>query len=144
MMDFRVFLILRPILSAKFTQSTRNAGVKKKPNYSDQPARLRPSVRVKTLRGFQFNDGDYVFEGDILVRQLGLEIYPGESVKLDRETWNLVAMCNGRFTISTEQLSPFPDSPLYLAVQKGRTISKPFVHVISDPVEPIFQLKRFL
>ncbi|TGZ69976.1 hypothetical protein CRM22_003434 [Opisthorchis felineus] len=137
--------LLRPILSASFVQPVRNAGVKKKKNHTDQPAKIRPSVQVKTLRGFQFNDGDYVYKGDIVVRQLGLDIYPGESVKLNPETWDLVALCNGRFTISTEILSPFPDSPLYSLVhQKGHTISKPFVHVIEDRMEPVYTLKRML
>ncbi|CAL8102511.1 unnamed protein product [Calicophoron daubneyi] len=135
---------LRSSFSVLFRPQVRFAGVKKKPNYSDQPARVHPSVRVKSLRGFQFNDGDYVYKGDILVRQLGLDIYPGESVKLDRDTWDLIALCNGRFTISTETLSPFPDSPLYAAVSRGEVIRKPFVHVIGDPVEPIYRLKRML
>lgn len=51
-------------------QFQRFAGVKKKPNFSDQPNKYRPSVLIKTLRGFQFNDGDYVYKGDILVRQV--------------------------------------------------------------------------
>ncbi|VDP89642.1 unnamed protein product [Echinostoma caproni] len=122
----------------------RFAGIKKKYDLEDNPKKVKPAVLVKTLRGFQFNDGDYVYEGDILVRQLGLEIYPGESVKLNRDTWDLIAMCNGRFTISTETLSPFPDSPLYSAVQRGEQIVRPFVHVISDPPEPIYRLKRML
>ncbi|TPP64174.1 Mitochondrial 39S ribosomal protein L27 L27mt [Fasciola gigantica] len=122
----------------------RCAGVKKKFNLEDNPKKVKPSVLVKTLRGFQFNDGDFVYKGDILVRQIGLEIYPGESVKLDRETWDLIAMCNGRFTISTETLSPFPDSPLYEAVHRGEQIVRPFVHVISEPIEPVYRLKRML
>lgn len=73
-----------------------------------------------------------------------MEIYPGESVKLERETWNLIAMCNGRFTISTEKLNPFPDSPLYDDVQNGEEIVKPFVHVLRDLPEPMFKLKRVL
>ncbi|VDP18659.1 unnamed protein product [Schistosoma margrebowiei] len=76
--------------------------------------------------------------------KLGMEIYPGESVKLDPETWNLVALSNGRFTISTEKLSPFPDSPLYDKVKDGEVIYKPFVHVIGDPIEPLYKLKRIL
>lgn len=44
--------------------------MKKKPNYEDQPEKLRKPVLVKTLRGFQFADGDQVYKGDILVRQV--------------------------------------------------------------------------
>ncbi|CAH8615804.1 unnamed protein product [Schistosoma mattheei] len=136
--------LLRSAQLVFFRQPFRCAGIKKKKNYAETPSRYRPSVLVKTLRGFQFNDGDYVYKGDILVRQLGMEIYPGESVKLDPETWNLVALSNGRFTISTEKLSPFPDSPLYDKVKDGEVIYKPFVHVIGDPIEPIYKLKRIL
>ncbi|KAK4476030.1 hypothetical protein MN116_001260 [Schistosoma mekongi] len=136
--------LLRSVPEVVFRQPSRFAGIKKKRNYAETPSKYRPSVLVKTLRGFQFNDGDYVFKGDILVRQLCMEIYPGESVKLDPETWNLVALSNGRFTISTEKLSPYPDSPLYDKVKEGEAIYKPFVHVISDAIEPIYKLKRIL
>ncbi|CAH8649637.1 unnamed protein product [Schistosoma bovis] len=139
-----VFVQWKFITLSSTRQPFRCAGVKKKKNYAETPSRYRPSVLVKTLRGFQFNDGDYVYKGDILVRQLGMEIYPGESVKLDPETWNLVALSNGRFTISTEKLSPFPDSPLYDKVKDGEVIYKPFVHVIGDPIEPLYKLKRIL
>lgn len=47
----------------------RFAGVKKKFNLEDNPKKVKPAVLVKTLRGFQFNDGDFVYKGDILVRQ---------------------------------------------------------------------------
>ncbi|CAH8590217.1 unnamed protein product [Schistosoma turkestanicum] len=136
--------LLRSAQLVIFRQPFRCAGIKKKRNYAETPSKYRPSVLVKTLRGFQFNDGDYVYKGDILVRQMCMEIYPGEAVKLDPETWNLVALSNGRFTISTEKLSPFPDSPLYNKVKDGEVIYKPFVHVISDPPEPVYKLKRIL
>ncbi|VDK32449.1 unnamed protein product [Taenia asiatica] len=123
----------------------RSFAVKKKPNYADQPEKIRKPVLVKTLRGFQFNDGDHVYKGDILVRQMGLEIYPGENVKLNRDTWDLVALRGGRFTITTETLSPYPDSPLYPVVkEEGRVLQRPFVHVIAPPTVPVFKLKRYL
>nr|VZI36825.1 unnamed protein product [Spirometra erinaceieuropaei] len=124
--------------------SQRGFAVKKKPNYADQPHKINKPVLVKTLRGFQFTDGEHVYAGDILVRQLGLEFYPGENVKLNRDTWDLVALRDGRFTISTETLSPYPDSPLYPLVKEGRELRKPFVHVVARPVEPVFKLKRNL
>ncbi|CAH8672410.1 unnamed protein product [Schistosoma rodhaini] len=61
--------LLRSAQLVFFRQPFRCAGVKKKKNYAETPSRYRPSVLVKTLRGFQFNDGDYVYKGDILVRQ---------------------------------------------------------------------------
>ncbi|VEL21810.1 unnamed protein product [Protopolystoma xenopodis] len=119
--------------------------VKKKPDYTDHPQRYRPSVLVKTLRGFQFSDGDPIFKGDILVRQLGLEFYPGENVSLNSETWDIVANCNGRFMITTEELSPYPDSPLYATVKSGNVIKKHFVHVIEeDSATPSFIAVREL
>ncbi len=76
---------------------------------------------------------------------MGLEFYPGENVRLDRNTWDLVALCNGRFTISTETLSPYPDSRMFDVVKSGKQIQKPFVHVIPlEPREPVFKLKRLL
>uniref|UniRef100_A0A5K3FEV3 DUF3850 domain-containing protein n=1 Tax=Mesocestoides corti TaxID=53468 RepID=A0A5K3FEV3_MESCO len=119
--------------------------VKKKPNYEDQPQKINKPVLVKTLRGFQFADGDQVYKGDILVRQMGMEFYPGENVKLNRDTWDLVALRNGRFTITTETLSPYPDSPLYPVVkEQERELRRPFVHVIAPPLTPVFRLKRSL
>lgn len=53
-----------------FRTLARSFAVKKKPNYADQPEKIRKPVLVKTLRGFQFNDGDHVYKGDILVRQV--------------------------------------------------------------------------
>ncbi|VDM31218.1 unnamed protein product [Hydatigera taeniaeformis] len=128
-----------------FKNLVRSFAVKKKPNYGDQPEKINKPVLVKTLRGFQFNDGDHVYKGDILVRQLGMEIYPGENVQLNRDTWDLVALRGGRFTITTETLSPYPDSPLYPVVkEQGRVLRRPFVHVISPPTVSVFKLKRYL
>lgn len=76
---------------------------------------------------------------------MGMEFYPGENVQLNRDTWDLIALRSGRFMITTETLSPYPDSPLYSVVnEEGRTIKRPFVHVIAPPSEPIFKLKRSL
>ncbi|VUZ47374.1 unnamed protein product [Hymenolepis diminuta] len=142
----RVSCILQTDASRCFLKKfSRGFAVKKKPNYEDQPEKLRKPVLVKTLRGFQFADGDQVYKGDILVRQMGMEFYPGENVQLNRETWDLVAMRDGRFTITTETLSPYPDSPLYSVVnEEGRVIQRPFVHVIAPPIRPFFKLKRSL
>lgn len=76
---------------------------------------------------------------------MGMEFYPGENVQLNRETWDLVALRSGRFTITTETLSPYPDSPLYSVVhEEGRVLRRPFVHVITPPTKPVFKLKRSL
>lgn len=53
-----------------FSRFSRGFAVKKKPNHEDQPEKYRKPVLVKTLRGFQFSDGDHVYKGDILVRQV--------------------------------------------------------------------------
>nr|CDS25699.1 hypothetical protein HmN_000613700 [Hymenolepis microstoma] len=142
----RVSCSLRTGISSSLLKIfNRGFAVKKKPNYEDQPEKIRKPVLVKTLRGFQFADGDQVYKGDILVRQLGMEFYPGENVRLIRETWDLVALRSGRFTITTETLSPYPDSPLYSAVnEEGKVLQRPFVHVIAPPTEPVFKLKRSL
>ncbi|EUB56677.1 Mitochondrial 39S ribosomal protein L27 (L27mt) [Echinococcus granulosus] len=135
----QLVLVLRRDVLKTFV---RSFAVKKKPNYADQPEKINKPVLVKTLRGFQFNDGDHVYKGDILI---GLEIYPGENVRLNRDTWDLIALRNGRFTITTETLSPYPDSPLYPVVkEEGRVLRRPFVHVIAPPTVPVFKLKRYL
>ncbi|VDO03147.1 unnamed protein product [Rodentolepis nana] len=142
----RVSCTLRTGVSSSLLKIfSRSFAVKKKPNYEDQPEKIRKPVLVKTLRGFQFADGDQVYKGDILVRQLGMEFYPGENVRLNRDTWDLVALRSGRFTITTETLSPYPDSPLHSLVnEEGRVIQRPFVHVIAHQTEPVFKLKRSL
>ena len=76
---------------------------------------------------------------------MGLEFYPGENVQLNRDTWDLVALRSGRFTITTETLSPYPDSPLYAVVnEKDRVLRRPFVHVVAPTITPVFKLKRSL
>ncbi|KAL3315775.1 hypothetical protein Ciccas_005583 [Cichlidogyrus casuarinus] len=120
--------------------------VKKKPDYS-RPHTVRRSIKPVMISGFQFSDGDKVYKGDVLVRQTGLKIYPGESVALAPDGWELIALDNGRFTISTEEISPFPDSPIYELVQSNpEPVKKTFANIIPDDASKniAFQLKRFL
>nr|XP_011423791.2 39S ribosomal protein L27, mitochondrial isoform X1 [Crassostrea gigas] len=89
--------------------------------------------------GIKRNDGCFVHKGEILVNQCGLRFYPGENVETDR-TNRLVAMEDGTVVVSCEKLNPYPQSPLYGAVQKGVTIYKKFFHVIPIPLKAKFKL----
>merc|ERR1712050_286759 len=89
---------------------------------------------VKTL------PGTLVHKGQILVRQLGLKIYPGENVGYAGDT-SLVALEDGRTITSMENLSPYPRSPLYEPIKSGLTMKRMFIHVIPDPQIGRFKLK---
>ena len=41
------------------------------------------NLKVKPSRGWKKYDGDYVEEGMILLRQIGLKVYPGENVSFN-------------------------------------------------------------
>ena len=54
---------------------------------------------------------------------------------------SLYAIGSGRVVVSCEQLSPYPSSPLYPAVQQGRVVYKRFYHVVpEEPQEARFKL----
>jgi len=98
----------------------------------------RSNTRSKKRGGKKF-DGDYVEAGMILLRQLGLKVYPGQNVGCGKDL-TLFALRPGRVMITKEKLAPYPHSPLYPAVRAGRVFQKFFFHIV--PVdEPI--LGRF-
>jgi len=90
-------------------------------------------------RGPKKHSGEHVEQGMILYRQLGFKYYPGENVGCGRDL-TLFALEKGEVVISCEQLSPYPQSPLYPAVQAGRVVHKRFYHVIPEPQMPLFRL----
>lgn len=47
----------------------------------------------------------------------------------------LFALEAGRVVASCEKLAPYPQSPLYPAVQKGRVVYKRFYHVIPEETQ---------
>lgn len=93
----------------------------------------------KKHRGIKVQDGAFVHKGDILVKQYGLQYYPGEYVYLD-EQMSLRAGHDGIVVMTTEQLNPYPDSPLYKHVKNGLTINKHFFSVIPTPLHGKFRL----
>ena len=52
----------------------------------------------------------------------------------------LFALEAGEVALSCEQLSPYPQSPLYPAVKSGRVVHKLFYHVIPEEQKPLFRL----
>ncbi|XP_048760654.1 39S ribosomal protein L27, mitochondrial-like [Ostrea edulis] len=89
--------------------------------------------------GVKRNDGDFVHKGEILVNQHGLRFYPGENVDTDK-TNRLIALTDGTVIVTCEKLNPYPDSPLYGAIQNGLDIYKKFFHVIPIPLKAKFKL----
>ncbi|WAQ96745.1 hypothetical protein MAR_029435, partial [Mya arenaria] len=59
-------------------------------------------------------DGEFVYKGDVIHTQYGLQYYPGEN--------------------------PYPDSPLYQRVKDGLNIYKNFYNIFPTPVHAKFKL----
>ncbi|CAG5129376.1 unnamed protein product [Candidula unifasciata] len=90
-------------------------------------------------RGIKVQDGAFVHKGDLLVKQYGLKFYPGEHVYMD-DQWSLRAAHDGIVVLTTEQLNPYPDSPLYQHIQNGFVMNKHFFSVIPTPLHGKFKL----
>ena len=52
----------------------------------------------------------------------------------------LFALEAGRVVVSLDKLYPYPDSPNYELVKKGKDIYKKFYHVIPEPQPQVFKL----
>merc|ERR1712018_300117 len=94
---------------------------------------------VGKSRGPKKFNGDWVEKGMILYRQLGLHYYPGENVGCGRDC-TLFALEPGNVIITTETLSPRPESPLYAAVKGGRVVNKRFYNIIPEEQKALFKL----
>ncbi|XP_060071388.1 large ribosomal subunit protein bL27m-like [Ylistrum balloti] len=90
-------------------------------------------------RGIKVQDGTFVHQGQVLVKQTGLRFYPGENVDISRN-YTMSAMCDGKVIVSCERLNPKPDSPLYAPVQKGVIIYKKFFNVYPIRLHGKFRL----
>ncbi|KAK6169047.1 hypothetical protein SNE40_020174 [Patella caerulea] len=90
-------------------------------------------------RGWKRNDGSFVHAGEILATQRGLRFYPGENVELRRDN-ALHALRDGIVMVTSEVISPYPDSPLYTPVQSGLVIKKKFFNVYPTPLHAKFKL----
>lgn len=115
--------ILSRAASKKSGGSVKNKIGKTKPKY----------------RGLKAADGAFVHKGDILATQFLLKYYPGENVTIDAKN-TLRAAYDGVVVYSTEELNPYPDSPLYEHVQNGSVIQRRFLSVISTPLHGKFRL----
>ncbi|XP_013418094.1 uncharacterized protein LOC106179113 [Lingula anatina] len=115
--------------------STRNASHK-----AAGATRNKQKKTVKKNRGPKKMEGEWVNKGEILVAQLGLRFWPGQNVGMGRDG-TLYALDSGHVITSSEQLSPYPHSPLYEHVKEGNKITKKFWHVIPLPQKQTFKLK---
>ncbi|XP_052785056.1 50S ribosomal protein L27-like [Mya arenaria] len=84
-------------------------------------------------------DGEFVYKGDVIHTQYGLQYYPGENVGIQRNN-TLFALTDGILCISSEKLQPYPDSPLYQRVKDGLNIYKNFYNIFPTPVHAKFKL----
>ena len=90
-------------------------------------------------RGIKVEDGEFVHEWTILATQYGMRYYPGEFVNLEQDC-TLRAGVDGIVVITTDNLNPYPDSPLYEPVQAGLKIPKKFFHILPIPLHGKFRL----
>lgn len=120
--------------------STRNAS--KKAGGSSRNAKGRP--RGKS-RGLKKEDGDWVTQGSILVRQLGLEFLPGLNVGIGRDR-TLYAKYHGRVMITTEKVDPDWDHKIVkrfkglIQQDEGAPIYKTYLHILTEPQKSNFKL----
>lgn len=75
------------------------------------------------------DDGQWVEADDLLVRQTGLQFYPGQNVIFCANR-SLKALVPGHVIISLEKVQPYPDSPLYEYVSAGNLVERKFLNVI--------------
>ncbi|XP_046359580.2 50S ribosomal protein L27-like [Haliotis rufescens] len=99
----------------------------------------KPGRTVGKRLGWKRQDGAFVHAGEQLVKQKAMRFYPGENVEFKRGN-SLYAMTDGNVMVTAEQLSPFPDSPMYAPVQEGAVIYKKFFHVVPTPLRGKFRL----
>ncbi|CAL1526818.1 unnamed protein product [Lymnaea stagnalis] len=130
--------------------NTMNSLQRALPYLDSQPSRLASkkaggTVRnkigrtIRKHRGIKAHDGTFVHQDQVLATQYGIRFYPGENVWMEGN-WTLKAAYDGIVVISTESLNPYPDSPLYLPVQKGAIIQKKFFNIIPTPLHGKFKL----
>ncbi len=84
-------------------------------------------------------DGEWVEQDHLLVRQLGLQFYPGENVIFCRNH-ALKARFAGHVLITLEKLNPYPESHLYKYINAGNVIERKFIHVIPPIKEGNYKL----
>jgi len=107
----------------------------------NQRRNRKPHKRLQY--GWYKNEGMYVMEKHVLVNQRALNVYPGENVGVYPNK-TLYALKAGNVLTSMEELNPYPDSPLFAAVQSGERIFRLFIHVIPPPQPQQFKLVSFV
>jgi large subunit ribosomal protein L27 len=131
-----------PLLNtfAKFLSPLWNIGaVRQASKKASATSRNKRKRTPGKNRGWKRQDGGFVHCGETLVRQLGLRFYPGENVRLGRDN-TLYSMTDGKVVVTSEKLSPYPDSPLYEPVKNGVIIYKKFFNVLPTPLHGKFRL----
>ncbi|KAK4296640.1 hypothetical protein Pmani_030878 [Petrolisthes manimaculis] len=96
-------------------------------------------------RGILKIDGDYVTEGTLLVRQLGLDYLPGLNVGIGRNR-TLYAMYHGRVVMTTERFIPNWEHKVMrrfgseLKELHDIPIYKTYFHILTEPQKTNFKL----
>lgn len=96
-------------------------------------------------RGVKKMDGEYVTQGTILVRQLGLDWLPGLNVGIGRDR-TLYAKYHGRVMMTTEKVDPNWDHKIckrfksLLQEDEDAPIYKTYFHILTKPQKNNFKL----
>ncbi|KAK8722215.1 hypothetical protein OTU49_012329 [Cherax quadricarinatus] len=120
--------------------SARNASKKSGGSSRNKPGRPRGK-----RRGIKKRDGLYVTQGTILVRQLGLDFYPGLNVGIGRDK-TLFAREHGRVVMTTEKVNPNWDHrfiKLFYVdheMHEDVPVYKTYFHILTDPQNMTFKL----
>ncbi|KAL7677743.1 hypothetical protein ACOME3_003980 [Neoechinorhynchus agilis] len=95
--------------------------------------------RIAKLRNIYVSDGEHVNSGQVLAKQRNLVFYPGENTRLLRD-YTIESLLPGRVYITFEQLTPYPESPLYKYAKIRGLPLKKFISVIPKDRDNLFRL----
>lgn len=131
-----------PLLNncAGWFTSVRNASKKAGGSSRNTKGRARGKGR-----GAKRLDGDWVPQGCIIMRQLGLDFLPGLNVGIGRDR-TLYAKYHGVVMMTTEKVDPNWDHKIVkrfkglIQADEGAPIYKTYYHVLTEPQKNNFKL----
>lgn len=99
----------------------------------------------RPYRGLYKQDGDFAINGDVLVVQGTYNYHPGVNVTSQWEIRDLIirADCDGKVYITNERCNldySHEDMENKYGWRKETTIFKTHIHVVPDPMKPVFNL----
>ncbi|KAL7630849.1 UNVERIFIED_CONTAM: hypothetical protein RMT77_001188 [Armadillidium vulgare] len=101
-------------------------------------------VRRSRIMGVMIDDGEWVSAGTILVKQYGVQFFPGLNVGMARNR-HLFAMEHGKVYITTEKVNPNWNNKLMLTFfgqyqNKDVPIYRTYFHIIAASMPQKFNL----